>query len=506
MTSIDRRRFLATSGTTLAASLVVGPQSAWPNEQAMSRAEEETSSFKLLRAQQQAWRADLFEPADYHRLPLSWHKAKSRDLRAKARERGIDGGLFLTNRWNVIYTTGLWHSTTERPFTCFLPVDDDDGVVWFHPHIDTDLVATWWSSRAFSYFDYHHADGAFPNLGQTAQGQTIDIPTWWGETLAKLGYGGKTIGIDSGSAVEIGVLPGQEKGGRLNMSGDYTVPQKFRPSGGAFGRMAAALPGSQFVDVSDLLVKSRMVKDEAENRLAQRAEHIWSEVHAFTRNYMIERGPGTIDQEVSNAANMWALHRIMRDIPKSNEPHVAVGITFGVSCRSGKATGYPHPNQMSYGPIARGDSVQVACWGGIGGCGGELYRSYLVAPWTGWQEKVWEVHTRSYEIQAEQSFVGNTCSNVAKAVHDYQIANGCAGLVYHRPGHGIGSEGHQPPYQALGDYTVMQKGMYFSNEPGLYDVKNGFGFNHSNCIVVWDRKGRQLGTAPVSKEWCLLRL
>jgi Xaa-Pro aminopeptidase len=79
-------------------------------------------------------------------------------------------------------------------------------------------------------------------------------------------------------------------------------------------------------------------------------------------------------------------------------------------------------------------------------------------------------------------------------------------LVYHRPGHGSGSEGHQPPYHALGDYTVLQRGMHFSNEPGLYDPENGFGFNHSNLIVVDQEKGLQLGTAPVSKEWCLLEL
>ena len=68
-------------------------------------------------------------------------------------------------------------------------------------------------------------------------------------------------------------------------------------------------------------------------------------------------------------------------------------------------------------------------------CGGELYRSFLVAPWTEWQERVWEVHAESYRIQAAESYAGNSCSNVAKAVHDFQVANDCAHLVYHHPGH-----------------------------------------------------------------------
>ena len=179
---------------------------------------------------------------------------------------------------------------------------------------------------------------------------------------------------------------------------------------------------------------------------------------------------------------------------------------MSLGCCTGQKTAYPHPNQVSWSRIERGHAFQIAGVVRVGGYGGELYRSFLFAPWTEWQEKVWEVHQGSYFIQAEESCHGNTCSNVAGAVHDYQVANGCAHLVYHRPGHGEGMEGHQPPYQALGDYTVMRRGMHFSNEPGLYDPENGFGYNFSDNVLVADGKGLQMGTVPADKEWCLLRL
>jgi Xaa-Pro dipeptidase len=200
------------------------------------------------------------------------------------------------------------------------------------------------------------------------------------------------------------------------------------------------------------------------------------------------------------------MHRIMQDIPQRGEPHVAVGISPGTGCRSGRVTAYPHPNQTRWSRIERGHAIQFAGVTRIGGYGGEQYRSFLVAPWTDWQERVWEAHTESYFIQAEESRVGNTCSNVAKAVHDHQVAAGMGHLSYHRPGHGAGMEGHQPPFHSLGDYTVLQKGMMFSNEPGLYDPENGFGFNHSNNILTWDDRGLQTGTAPCNKEWCFLSL
>ena len=43
-----------------------------------------------------------------------------------------------------------------------------------------------------------------------------------------------------------------------------------------------------------------------------------------------------------------------------------------------------------------------------------------------------------------------------------------AEYIYHRPGHGQGQffAGHQPPFIALGDYTVLEEDMTFSMEPG----------------------------------------
>lgn len=506
MSELSRRDFLRTSGTGLAGAAVIGPREVWPDERAMARAEANSDSFTLLRREQERRKHELPEPADFFRLPLSWHREKARALRAEARERGVDGGLLLTNRWNIIYATGLHHSTTERRFACFLPVDDDDACLWLYPYLDHELVTTWWFTDGAHYFDHHHAEGGFPNEGKVVQGRTVNLHRWWGETLAEWGYGGRTIGIDSGGLAEIGILPGQEGADRLNMTGEIEVPGPTRPTGGPFGQMAEAMPDADFVDVYDILVRHRMVKDGMENRLTQLAEDYWSEIHAFARNYLLERGLGTTDWEVANAAEIWGMHRIMQDIPHDGRPHDAVGISVGVGCRTGTATAYPHPNQQYWAKIRRGDALQISGVVRIGGYGGEQYRSFLVAPWTDWQEHVWDVHTRSYFIEAEESYAGNTCSQVARAVHEHQVANRCAHLIYHRPGHGEGMEGHQPPYHALGDYTVMEEGMHFSNEPGLYDAENGFGFNHSNNILVSREKGLQMGTVPADREWCFLEL
>jgi Xaa-Pro aminopeptidase len=455
----------------------------------MARAGANTASFALLEAEQTARRSELPQAAFYHRLPLTWYTEKLGRIKAEARRRGVDGGILLTNRWNIIYATGLFHSTTERPFACFFPMDQRDAVIWLHPYLDEELVRDWWSTEQYSYFDYHHAEGGFPNRGEVEQGPTQNIYRWWGKILSDLGYGARTIGIDSGGLVELGVLPGQLDSRALNLTGDFAVPQPHRPTGGVWGQVAAAVPDARFVDVYDILMRQRIVKDELESALTQRAMDYFSEIHAFARNYLLERGTDAVDWEVANATMLWGMERIMRDIPQTGLPHDAVGIEVNIMCRTGTATG---------------DALQIAGVVRIGGYGGELYRSFLVAPWTDWQRRVWEVHAESYRIQAEESSAGNSCSNVAKAVHDYQVENNCGHLVYHRPGHGEGMEGHQPPYHALGDYTVMRSGMHFSNEPGLYDPENGFGFNFSNNILVAEEKGLQMGTTPATEDWCFL--
>jgi Xaa-Pro dipeptidase len=488
----------------LANETVTGPRETWPDERAMSRAEASGESFALLEAERAARAHELPEPAEEHRLPLEWYQQTARELKQEARDRGIDGGIFLTNRWNIVYATGLLHTTTERPFACFLPMDED-AVVWFHPYLDTELVRTWWCTQAFAYFDYPHADTGWPSRGEVGGERTTDVHRWWGEKLAELGYGARTIGIDSGASAELGLMPGHESRARYDFFA-VEAPKPQRPQHGAFGRMADALPEAQFVDVYDILVRRRAQKGERETRLARRALDYLSEVHAFARDYLLERGLGTIDWEVGNAARTWGMHRVLEELRPGTDPHTDAGFWFVLGCRSGRSTAYPHPNQVFWNRIEEGDALQIAGLLNLGGYGGELYRSFLVAPWTDWQEHVWNVHTRSYEIQAEESYAGNTGAAVAQAVHRHHVDNGCAQLVYHRPGHGQGSEGHQPPYHALGDFTVLRAGMHFSNEPGLYDVEHGFGFNHGNTILVEEERGVQLGTAPATREWCLVTL
>lgn len=414
------------------------------------------------------------QPAVYDRLDETWHCAAIRRLQSRLQEEGIDGVL-LSDPWNIIYFTGLWFTATERPFLIYIPASGGEPV-WFHPSLDRDLVANWWIRDREVYFDFKHGDGAFPDRGRVQMGATVDLTRWVLKGLRRRGVAGQTLGVDA------------------PITADLTEAAR------------EILPRTTLRKADDLCVRLRMIKTREEIALTQRAMNYFSRIHAFARDYILQHGTDATDFEVEMAATRYGVDLIMQDIRRDGRPHTAVGIVVGLGVRSGPGTAYPHPNQFHHNRIKKGDALQVAGVVKIGGYGGELYRAYQIAPWDAFRDKVWQVHTECCRIQAEESAAGVTCSYVAKKVHDHQVKNGLGKHVYHRPAHGEGSEGHQPPYIALGDHTMLEEGMTFSNEPGLYAPEQGFGYNHSDNVLVTKDRGVPMGSVPATTEWCFLKL
>jgi len=419
-------------------------------------------------------RPDHPKLAAFDRLDEAWYRRAVARLQEKLQEQGLEGAV-LGDRWNLVYFSGLFHSTTERPFWLWVPAKGD-GLCWFHPGLDRDLVTSWWIKEAESYFDFKHARDAFPDRGVVREGNAVDLTRWLWEGLRKRGVAGGTVGVDS------------------------SLTDDLRAA------VADANPKVTLKRIADSCERFRIVKTPEEIALIQRAYSYFDKIHAFARDLILEKGTTLTDFDVSHAAVKYGTDLILKDVKRDGRPHSAVGISVGIGCRTGAATAYPHPNQFFHQRIQKGDALQVAGVVRIGGYGGELYRAYQLAPWNDHREKVWDAHTESTRLQQQHSAAGTSCSHVAKVVHDYQVKMGMQKYIYHRPAHGEGMEGHQPPYIALGDFTTLEEGMTFSNEPGLYDAENGFGYNHSDNVLVTAKTGIPQSSVPLSKEWCFLKL
>jgi len=457
---VDRRAFLGAAGGAVAAGAMTTSAAAAPDG---------SVSEKLFLEK------DDLAPATIDRLPLEWHKGRVKALQGKLGELGLDGAL-LTDRWNLIYFTGLWHSTTERLFYAFIPAAGAGDPIWFYPALDRDLVKTWWIGDGEMYFDWHHGEGAFPHEGKVQMGAKVDLFDWVLKGLKKRGYSGKRLGID-------------------------------RDLSAATQRSVAGVLEKEMTSIGEACVGFRMRKTPEELALWRRAYGYFDKIHAFARDLLLERGTDLTDFDIASEATKWGTDLVMKDVARDGAPHTAVGISVNVACRVGRGTAYPHPNQFHHNRVERGKALQISGGIRVGGCGGELYRAFLIEPYTDHMKKVWEVSRDCCLIQKAESLAGVTCSTVAYKVHGHQVKNGMAPYIYHRPAHGEGTEGHQPPYLALGDHTMLEPGMIFSVEPGLYDPAGGFGVNWSDDVVIRpEGPARQMSRLPWSEDWCLLKL
>lgn len=86
---------------------------------------------------------------------------------------------------------------------------------------------------------------------------------------------------------------------------------------------------------------------------------------------------------------------------------------------------------------------------------------------------------------------GRTAGEVDRAARAVLEAAGYGPYFIHRTGHGLGLEGHEPPWIMDGEKTTLAEGMAFSIEPGVYLVGQ-FGVRIEDIVVVTDSGARNL--------------
>ena len=417
-------------------------------------------------------------PKGYDRLPLSWYKQRVQKLKNMLLNDKVDA-ILLENDVNKIYFSGCFRGSGKRTTWVLFPQEEKDTAYWFSPGIDRDLIKSWWCTENNYYFCFPHGEGGFPNKGKVVAGKQVDLFEWLLEHLKEKGYEGKKIATD------------------MNLSQNQLL------------KLNKYLPKTKFINISSVCEKMRIIKTKEEIALTQRAYRYFDKIHSFARDYILENGTNTNDFEIGQALKSYGINLLMKDLSFDGKPHSAVGVLVTSEyVRAGISTAYPHPNQLFYNKVKKGEPVYVNTDIKIGGCGGEGYRNYQINPVSKYQDKMWSVVADTVQIIVEETKPGVLCSDIAYKVHKYQVENGMQDYIYHRPGHGTGFnfEGHQSPYFSLGDHTPIEEGMMFSVEPGLYDSKRGIGINPSDNLLV-TRKGSVLMTSvPFSKEWSYLNI
>ena len=217
-------------------------------------------------------------------------------------------------------------------------------------------------------------------------------------------------------------------------------------------RMRAALPGAEQSLASGVIGELRMRKSPEEIDALRRAGQAIDRVHARMAEFL---RPGRTEREAGREIAAAVL----------DEGHATVDFVIVGSGPNGAS---PH-HEVGDRVLQAGDPVVVD----IGGTTPEGYcsdctRMYtLGAPPAEFTDYFAVLHEAQLAACAHAR-PGVTAESVDAAARHLIAAAGYGEAFVHRTGHGIGVETHEEPYIVEGNATVLEAGMAFSIEPGIY--------------------------------------
>ncbi len=149
---------------------------------------------------------------------------------------------------------------------------------------------------------------------------------------------------------------------------------------------------------------------------------------------------------------------------------------------SGIYSAQPHYSANSK-VIERGDSVVIDF-----GSSWELYHSDMTRTvFVGKPDpeyiKIYNTVNNAYEAALEAIRPGITCQDVDRAARKVIEDAGYGQYFIHRVGHGIGLDGHEEPSMVEGNTLVVEEGLTFSVEPGIY-IPGRYGVRIEDCVIV----------------------
>jgi Xaa-Pro aminopeptidase len=236
----------------------------------------------------------------------------------------------------------------------------------------------------------------------------------------------------------------------------------------------ARLPDSSYVSMTQSLPMLRAIKDDDE---LERLAAAGAAADASFEEIVKVKFAGRLETEV--AADLAGL---LKSHGHSQVDFTVVG--------SGPNGANPH-HEAGERTIETGDMVVLDFGGLKDGYGSDTTRSVHVGEATDEEHKVFEIVRRAQQAGFEAVRPGVACQEVDRASRKVITDAGYGEYFIHRTGHGIGLTTHEPPYMVEGEEHLIEPGMCFSIEPGIY-LPDRFGVRIEDIVVATEDGGRRL--------------
>ena len=353
-------------------------------------------------------------------------------LNASLRTSGLDA-VILNPGPTLTHLTGLHFHLMERPVVLLFAKDQNPAIVL--PELELQKVASLpYKLQVFPYPENPSEwDGAFRRATQA------------------LGLDGKRIGLE---------------------------PRQLRLL--EFRHVKSGAPEADYPDASDVLSSLRLRKDQVEVDAMRRAVRIAQEALEATIPLI---KIGMTEKELSSEL-------VVQLLKQGSEPEMP----FAPIVSGGPNAANPHASP-SERKLQVGDLL-VVDWGATyDGYISDLTRTFAVGEVDDEYKKIHEIVQEANAAGRAAGKPGVPCANVDKAARDVIEKAGYGVYFTHRTGHGIGMEGHEEPYMRGDNLQLLEPGMAFTVEPGIY-LPNRNGVRIEDNVVITENGADVLSDMP----------
>ena len=241
-------------------------------------------------------------------------------------------------------------------------------------------------------------------------------------------------------------LPQLRAGARIGVEG-----QRMR----VFDLLALqkALPGAEFVDVHAEISAIRLHKLPHEIELQRKAIQL---SEAALEATLQEIKVGMTEAEIESI--------LLRNLFS----HGADGLAFAPIVAAGDNAAKPHAHARPDYRIKPGDALLFDFGGSYQGYPADITRTFFVQEVSDFDRAFYETVLAANERGRVVSKAGVSASDVDDAVQKVLEGSQFAQFRRHKTGHGLGLDVHEAPQIMRGNGQVLEPGMVFTIEPGLY--------------------------------------
>jgi Xaa-Pro aminopeptidase len=250
---------------------------------------------------------------------------------------------------------------------------------------------------------------------------------------------------------------------------------------GYAGPALSTVTGATIVPIAGALEQLMARKSAAELELIRESGRWCAHAHHLLQTYT---RPGVTEAQAALRAGYEASLAMLDSLGPEYDGQLSStdGASAGYRGQIGVRSAWAHAVSHNI-EFAPGDVLVSETSAPVWGYNAELERAMVVGPPSDEMRRHFEHMRAAQQVAFDALRPGVTCAAVDRAVLAYFEEQGILETWSQHTGHAIGLRNHEAPFLDVGDETVVEPGMVFTIEPGVYVAGLG-GFRHSDTVAV----------------------